>query len=296
MRPHSLQPKHVGHVWAARRTIRPCLLSAMSSTCHVGYSHCFTTTAWLLDYSLTPFGRYKVSSTKSAWRERPAFEAHLYPPRTIFWEDTSTAGGAETRGIFVCFTGGEHALSPSLTRNRCVCVLDPDQRLGALLERIMQCAIEMGEAGFESGQGALWDIMALLNVSAARGRATRLIAPSNTAPPVSEFRRAIRDYFQKHLAESISREDMARHLGFSVSAFAHRYQREIGEAPMKTLLRMRLQVVKSLLLKGCPLKVIAPQTGFCDEYHLSRTFARQEGITAREFRRRQQQEAGGGSQ
>jgi AraC-like DNA-binding protein len=41
---------------------------------------------------------------------------------------------------------------------------------------------------------------------------------------------------------------------------------------MKTLTTFRINAVKNLLAKGESIKFIADQTGFCDEFHLSKVF------------------------
>jgi AraC-like DNA-binding protein len=67
---------------------------------------------------------------------------------------------------------------------------------------------------------------------------------------------------------------------------------ETGESPMMTLTRMRIHLAKTLLLQGHRLKLVADQTGFWDQYHLSKTFKQHEGISPREFCRRQAKHLG----
>lgn len=56
---------------------------------------------------------------------------------------------------------------------------------------------------------------------------------------------------------------------------------------MKTLARMRMNAIRGLLLRGHRLKNIAAQTGFCDEYYLSKFFKRSEGMSPRAWLRSQ---------
>jgi len=76
----------------------------------------------------------------------------------------------------------------------------------------------------------------------------------------------MRDY----LAEPIFVRDIARHLGICASSLAHRYRTEARESPMQSLIFLRIELVKGLLMQGLPLKAIAENAGFCDVYHLSK--------------------------
>lgn len=285
MRANLIRPKHIGYAWSANRGIQPRILSVIRSVCEAGYYGRYESAEWILDYSFTPFGRCRVGTATAAWKERQAFEAHLYAPRTPYWEDTSGAGVPQTRGAFVSFTDGNLALHASLAQRRYFRFLDPAQRLAPRLERLLEIGLSMGAAGFANAQAVFWEILTLLNASATRDRETRVIPATEAATPVSDFLHAVRAYLHEHLAERVTREVLARHLRISVSALAHRYHAETGEALMTTLTRMRIHVAKSLLLKGYPLKLIAGQTGFYDEFHLSRTFKRIEGVSARDYRR-----------
>jgi len=46
-----------------------------------------------------------------------------------------------------------------------------------------------------------------------------------------------------------------------------------------------MDFAKSLLLKGEKLITIAEMTGFYDEYHLSKTFKKQTGLSPRTFKK-----------
>jgi AraC-like DNA-binding protein len=282
-----VRPKHVGNMWNSPSAVRPRVLAVTRSICEAGYYGRYESAQWILDYSFTSFGRYRVGAESAPWKKRLSSEAHLYSPRTPYWEDTAAAGVPRTRGIFLSFAGGETALASSLLRSRCVCFRDPAQRLGRLLERMLELGLARGPAGFAEAQAILWEIIGLLNTSVADRCGGRVIPAKEEGPMVSGFIQSVHAYLHEHLAERVTRESLARHLKLSVSVLAHRYHDEAGESLMNTLARMRIHAAKGLLLKGYSLKLIAAQTGFCDEYHLSRTFKRTEGIPAREFRRRQ---------
>ena len=52
---------------------------------------------------------------------------------------------------------------------------------------------------------------------------------------------------------------------------------------MSKMIELRIGLAKNLLLRGQRLKNIAQQTGFSDEYHLSKTFKRVEGKSPKQF-------------
>jgi len=290
MRPQTVHPKHIGYVWNPNRAIRPGILSVTQSICQAGYCGQAQSTEWILDYSFTPFGRWKAGKESAAWKERQPFEAHLYPPNTPYWEDTGGVKVAFTRGIFISFTGGETALVPTLVKKQPGIFLDPSKRLGNMLEQILEAALETGDAGFTNVQAILWQIIGLLNNASVSDTGDCIIPAEDREQTISDFLRTIHLYLHEHLAERITRENLAKRLNISVSALAHRYYAETGEPLLTTLSRMRIHVAKSLILKGHPLKLIAEQTGFYDEFHLSRTFKRVAGVTPSEFRCRQRSE------
>jgi transcriptional regulator GlxA family with amidase domain len=79
--------------------------------------------------------------------------------------------------------------------------------------------------------------------------------------------------------------DIAAAVGMSVSGFAHNYKRQTGLSPMAMLRRMRVEAVKSHLMRErLTLEQIANETGFADAFHLSRTFKEVTGVSPRQFR------------
>ena len=48
---------------------------------------------------------------------------------------------------------------------------------------------------------------------------------------------------------------------------------------------MRLEVARSLILRGLKLDAVATQTGYCDAYHLSKSFTKLFGMPPATYRR-----------
>jgi transcriptional regulator GlxA family with amidase domain len=93
----------------------------------------------------------------------------------------------------------------------------------------------------------------------------------------------VHEYLRAQCARPLRLDEVARHFNVSVSTLCHRYQAETGESPMSARLRMRIELAKNLLLKGQTLKAVALDTGFCDPYHLSKTFKQLAGLSPRQF-------------
>jgi transcriptional regulator GlxA family with amidase domain len=54
---------------------------------------------------------------------------------------------------------------------------------------------------------------------------------------------------------------------------------------MAALAALRIELAKSLLLRGLKIETVASQTGFFDAFHLSKTFKNHTGLSPSEFRR-----------
>lgn len=90
---------------------------------------------------------------------------------------------------------------------------------------------------------------------------------------VDRFVQRVRFYLKDHLAEQVTLDEIARHVGLSRAHFSRRYHEATGMAPMADLRRIRLEAVQNLLITtDLPQREIATRTGFTDEHHLAHTF------------------------
>jgi AraC-like DNA-binding protein len=278
----SKKPRFTGYWWEAIPGVIPQIVSVTESVCEAGYVAATQTTHWHLDYSYTIFGNFRVGKQRK-WQTRGIHEGHLYAPGVVFSEDTRPVPLAVTRSIFGMFTGGEHIGLRSHCDDAGFAVYrDPQNLLGEALEKLLAIALHEGEGGFWRAQTQLSHIISLLHDAKQIGDGIYQIIdmPANA----SSFVEQVQNFLLTHLEEHLTRDKIADHFNQSVSAFAHRYREEAGESPIATLIRLRVNLAKSLLVKGYRLKVIAAKTGFTDEFHLSRTFKALEGISPSQFR------------
>jgi AraC-like DNA-binding protein len=79
--------------------------------------------------------------------------------------------------------------------------------------------------------------------------------------------------------------DLARLTGLSRYQVLRRFERAYGLPPHAWLLRRRAERARVLIRDGCTLAVAAVETGFADQSHMTRVFARQFGFTPGAWRR-----------
>jgi AraC-like DNA-binding protein len=279
-----------GYTWKSRKRIRPCLLCA----CYYSLEHPFppgiqkyVNPLWVLDYSRITVGRTRVGSNRSPWLDRGPNIAHLYPPKTPYWEQTHAV--REPRcGAYIVFAGGTEAglrdLIPS--HQSYARFLDPEGKIEPLLHQAALIGSARGEAGFDSAQAVLWEIFQWLRSSTYQARETYLITePDRSAAPASGLQARVEAYFRTHLAEKITLAQLASALHISPSLLSHRYTEQTGRSPMLALIDLRIQLAKTLLLHGPKLSDIAARTGFYDAYHLSKTFKKHTGLSPNAFLR-----------
>ncbi|MCX7805468.1 MAG: AraC family transcriptional regulator [Planctomycetota bacterium] len=99
--------------------------------------------------------------------------------------------------------------------------------------------------------------------------------------------RATERHVSANLNTRLRLDDLAAAVGLSKYHYARLFKAEAGETPLAFVRRKRVEAARTLLLTTpMPLKVIAAQTGFADEYSLSRTYKRIAGESPRSARRR----------
>lgn len=97
----------------------------------------------------------------------------------------------------------------------------------------------------------------------------------------------VRSFVRQNLASELSLEKLARVAGLSRYRFAHVFRDASGLAPAAFVRLERLEAARTLVAETrLPLKAIAEQTGFADEFHLSKSFRRAWSRPPSEWRKR----------
>lgn len=138
----------------------------------------------------------------------------------------------------------------------------------------------------------------MAELTSVPGEAARTVAGGLLTALLHEFARPSRDdgetilaqvrrWAQPRLAQTISLADLAQAAGLSRFHFVRRFRAATGTTPMRWLRHQRLQEARTLLLTTSqPLRAIAPQVGFADEFQLSRIFRREIGMAPSALRGR----------
>jgi len=274
-----------GFVWETKYGGMPLLINAAKRVRKKGwFSPRLINDYWVFDYSISSYGRYKVGGRSRAWQERPARVGHLYPPRVPYTEDLRKAP-LPIEDAWVIFKGGDaiglrHIIPSGYLYAK---FLDPEGLCLPLLEKAALIGREEGGAGFWKAQAVLCDIVGLLTSAKPVQAETYEIGAGNTNVNSSSWLASVREYLRSQYHHPIRLDDLARHFNTSVSTLCHRYHDETGQSPINDHLRMRIELVKTMLLKGQRLKEIAEETGFYDLYHLSKMFKQLTGLSSRQF-------------
>lgn len=105
-------------------------------------------------------------------------------------------------------------------------------------------------------------------------------------PAEPEFMRVVKTYIEKNLTRPVELPDLARAAGLSVSRFAHLFREKAGVPPMDYLRRRRVEYARLLLLTTpMPIKAIAEECGYADQYVFNKTFKRMTGTPPGAVRR-----------
>ncbi len=93
-------------------------------------------------------------------------------------------------------------------------------------------------------------------------------------------------YIHEHFAETISRRDIAQHIGLSEDHMTFCFRQELGTTPITYLQRYRIRQAKDLLKESQQtITEIASNVGFSDSGYFSRLFHRETGMSPEAFRR-----------
>lgn len=125
---------------------------------------------------------------------------------------------------------------------------------------------------------ALSDLLAAVLERGAGETTTRQAAPPRA------LRRA-RDLLDAAVDARVSLDDVARASGLGKFALLRGFRRAVGLTPYAYHLRVRLAAAKRMLRSGLPVAAVAQATGFADQSHFARHFARTFGLSPARYAR-----------
>ena len=105
------------------------------------------------------------------------------------------------------------------------------------------------------------------------------------APRSDRIARAL-EHARRHLAQSLSVEELAAAANLSPRQFSRVFTAETGQSPAKAVERLRLEAARLMIERSRhPLEVVARETGFRDRRHLREAFMRGFGKPPQSLRR-----------
>lgn len=93
-------------------------------------------------------------------------------------------------------------------------------------------------------------------------------------------------YMERHLAQDLSRDEVAERAGVSPSHFSRLMHRKTGRTFSETLTHLRVRRAREMLVRTrTPLSEVASDCGFADQSHFTKVFNRTVGLSPGEYRR-----------
>ena len=270
--------------WGVNNNITPCLVGAANYYgIHVSSVTACLQEHWVLDLSFSSYGKYRVGSSRARWHERTPLSLHLYPPGTHYWEDTTNESGKRHSAWLLFDCGKKTELKKLILGNQKYARFqDTDSIVGDMICKVASIGQEEGHAGFWKAQAVFCQIIhTLVNAEHAGNENYRIQSVAQTHQ--TDFVTEVNNILRQHLDVGISLAELAASLHISTSALSHRYRKETNIPPMTAFQQMRIETAKVFLLRGFPLKTIAYDLGFSDEFHLSKAFKRVTGLAPKHY-------------
>ena len=233
---------------------------------------------WVLD--ITHSDQRQRIGTRDTFT-RKAGTAAVYRPK-LRYDEWQTKGGSQHESWVIFSLSGKLERSfLDLTADRGFCHLnDPDQLVATRLRQVSQHVHYRRPGHALRAQAAFLDLIGLVSTSQFVEPRLRLVGNSMEADDSDSLTKRIDRYIRARIAEPLRVAQLAAHAGLSSSAFAHAYSPLAGESPHRTIVRLKIEAAKKLLVQErLTVREVARRLGYSSEFQLSRSFKRFEGVS-----------------
>lgn len=162
-------------------------------------------------------------------------------------------------------------------------VIDPDEKLAALLDRLV---------------GELWEVFCSGDEPLCQLRLAALLHRLSSSVPEGAIRHTeqahgyiaeVMDYISRHFGECLQTEELAHSFFVSRGKLTSDFKEYTGLTVKQYVRLTRINIAKEMLISGRSISEIAQHCGFCDDSHFIRTFRALVGSTPKEFLARRDQ-------
>jgi AraC-like DNA-binding protein len=267
-----------GHLEKPRQELHAWLHSANSGTTHFQETRWWRSCWkwWVIDVTHSDQPQRINGGSEFV---RPAGVVALYRPGLRFEEWQERGQSAHESWILFTAAGPMRRALNAITGSPGYChFLDPE----AIVRRsIMQISRDLSQRylGFElRAQGSFLNLLSAVTSARPSEPQQRLIQSTHDGSPKPDLQRKVEAHVRSRISEIPSVGDLAGHVGLGLSTFAHTYRRLTGETPHQTVVRIKMEAAKRLLIQnGFSVKETAARLGYSSEFQFSRCFKRMEG-------------------
>jgi AraC-like DNA-binding protein len=233
---------------------------------------------WVLDMTHSD-QRQRVGNGDTFTRK--AGTAAVYRPMVRYYEWQTKAGSQYESWVIFSLSGKLERAFLDLTADGGFChLLDPDQLVADHLRTVSRHVYYRRPGHALRAQAAFLDLIGLVATSQQMEPRLRLVREAADMADAESLAERVDRYIRAHIHESLRVAQLAAHVGLSPSAFAHAYSPQAGESPHRTIVRVKTETAKKLLVnERITVREVARRLGYSSEFQFSRSFKRFEGVS-----------------